>query len=110
MKQNNFRNRSLDTEACWLSDDLLRIKGFVNLDDENSKPVLVQMSGYVLHEFSTAEKVPDEFSETKLVVITKGNHRQTVQALFNSFAGSPEIDTPDRNAIMDNPLAIPGMG
>ncbi len=93
-----------------LGDDLLRIKGFVNLDDENSKPVLVQMSGYVLHEFSAAEKVPDEFSETKLVVITKGNHRQTVQALFNSFAGSPEIDTPDRNAIMDNPLAIPGMG
>ncbi|MEO0910474.1 MAG: GTP-binding protein [Pseudomonadota bacterium] len=93
-----------------LGEDLLRIKGIVHLDDESSKPVLVQMSGYVLHEFSATENVPEEFSQTNLVVIIKGDHRQTVQALFNSFSGLPEIDTPDPNAVMDNPLAIPGMG
>ena len=92
-----------------LGDDLLRIKGFVHTAEEGNKPVLVQMSGYVLHEVSIADEVPEAFSETKLVVIMKGDHRQTVHTLFNSFAGLPEIDTPDPNAVLDNPLVIPGM-
>jgi hypothetical protein len=32
-----------------------------------------------------------------------------VKGLFDAFLSKPSIDTPDRAALQDNPLAVPGM-
>ncbi len=44
-----------------------------------------------------------------MVLITKGLPEDFVRDLFDAFTGTPRIDRPDRQAMEDNPLAIPGM-
>jgi hypothetical protein len=44
-----------------------------------------------------------------MVLITKDLSQDFVQSLFDAFTGTPRIDQPDRQALEDNPLAIPGM-
>jgi hypothetical protein len=47
--------------------------------------------------------------ETRLVVITRNMPTGFVAELFSAFSGEPGIGRPDRDALTDNPLAIPGM-
>ena len=35
-------------------------------------------------------------------------HHGFVRDLFDAFTGTPKIDRPDRAALEDNPLAVPG--
>jgi hypothetical protein len=44
-----------------------------------------------------------------MVLITKDLPEAFVKDLFDAFLGKPRIDTPDRAALNDNPLAVPGM-
>jgi hypothetical protein len=47
--------------------------------------------------------------ETRLVVITSDMPKGFVEELFAGFANEPGIGRADRDALTDNPLAIPGM-
>ncbi len=43
-----------------------------------------------------------------MVLITQAC-REFVQDLFAAFTGQPKVYRPDRAALEDNPLAVPGM-
>jgi G3E family GTPase len=91
-----------------LGDNLLRIKGFAKIDAHPNKPLLVQVSGQVVHDFEILENWKTEPSKTQLVVIAKNIDPKLIQTIFDAFMGNLAIDTPDKNAVMDNPLSIPG--
>lgn len=42
-------------------------------------------------------------------MITDGLDEAYVRDLFDAFTGKVAIDRPDRKALEDNPLAVPGM-
>ncbi len=87
---------------------LLRLKGFTRITEDDSGPLLVQMSGQIVHDPVKLDRWPEEIRCTQLVVIGKNLDMSMVNIAFNSFFGIAEIDTPDRDAITQNPLAIPG--
>lgn len=90
--------------------NLLRMKGIIKLSDDLSRPL-------VLHAVQSLMSEPVRLSawpagaaeETRLVVITKDMPEGFVSELFSAFADEPGIGRPDRAALSDNPLAIPGM-
>ena len=53
---------------------------------------------------------PDATRGTRLVLITLDMPEDYVRRLFAAVTGQPAIDTPDRAALADNPLAIAGIG
>ena len=87
---------------------LLRIKGFAKLEGRNA-PVAVQVSGDIVHDFEPLEHWPGETESTQLVVITKGASATEIQTLFSGFMGDVTLDAPDQQALLNNPLAIPGL-
>jgi len=99
----------LDQLSGLCGQSLLRLKGFVRTFETNDCPLLVQMSGPIVHEPIKLDDWPVGLNQTQLVVITKDIDSKIVRATFNSFFGIADIDTPDRNAITENPLAVPGM-
>lgn len=46
---------------------------------------------------------------SKVVLVLDGGSRDYIQELFNGFMNRPSIDTADRAALENNPLAIPGV-
>ena len=46
--------------------------------------------------------------KTRLVLITQDLDEAYVRELFDAFTGKVMVDRPDRQAMMDNPLAVPG--
>ncbi len=94
--------------ANALGENLLRIKGFVKIDTHPEKPLLVQVSGQVVHDFEIREFWTSPKHQTQLVVITKNTDANMIKTIFDAFMGNLAIDTPDRKAVMDNPLSIPG--
>ena len=89
-------------------ENLLRIKGFVRVEEHPTQPLLVQVSGQIVHDFEKYEEWMFENRNTQLVVIAKNTDPKMIQTIFDAFIGNLAIDTPDRNAVMDNPLSIPG--
>ena len=51
---------------------------------------------------------PDEKRGTRLVLITLDMPNDYVQHLFSALTDRPAVDTPDRTALENNPLAIAG--
>ena len=91
-----------------IGENLLRIKGFVKVEEHPAQPLLVQVSGQIVHDFEKHEEWMFENTNTQLVVIAKNTDPKMIQTIFDAFIGNLAIDTPDRNAVMDNPLSIPG--
>jgi G3E family GTPase len=46
---------------------------------------------------------------SRLVLIGDDLDERHVRDLFAAFTGVPRLDTPDRAALTDNPLAVPGV-
>lgn len=89
---------------------LLRMKAIVQLSDNPDRPVVLHGVQQVFHPPVRLEAWPDpEDRRTRLVLITKDLPEEFVADLFGAFTGTPRIDRPDRAALEDNPLAIPGM-
>ncbi len=91
-----------------LGPNLLRAKGFgfcIGLDH----PVLLQMSGQILHDPVPLDHWPDGNKKTRMVIIGKNINLDQVRSIFNSFFDVAAIDTPDREALTNNPLSISGM-
>ena len=87
---------------------LLRIKGIVGIDEFPETPVVIHGVQHVFHPPARLNGWPDGDRRTRIVFITDGLSEQVVRRLFASLSGDVAIDTPDRAAVLDNPLAIPG--
>jgi len=89
--------------------DLLRIKGFAYVE-ENPDPLIVQVSGSIVHDLEPASgSISWQKDETLLVAIVKDIDPARVVSIFDGFVGNVATGTPDRDALLDNPLAIPGV-
>jgi G3E family GTPase len=90
-------------------DRLLRLKGIVGLSDRPEQPVVVHGVQTVFHPPARLPAWPDTNDRrTRIVVITRDLDSDYVHRLFDAFTGRPAIDLPDRQALEDNPLAVPG--
>ncbi len=91
-----------------LGSSLLRIKGFAKIT-EHETPVIVQVSGQIVHDFAPASADLNNPDQTSLVIITKDDTPDHAIEIFNGFFGELSTQGADRDALMDNPLSIPGM-
>ncbi len=97
----------LDLVLSAHSAHILRIKGLVQLAGE-ARPLVIQGVGNRLSEPYFLKKWPTENQTTQLVVFLEDMPAEFIQRLFRGFFNIPQIDTPDRNAMTDNPLSIAG--
>jgi G3E family GTPase len=84
---------------------LLRVKGIVGLTDDPARPVVIHGVQHVFHPPHRLEAWPDADRRTRIVFIVKDLEESFVAGLYNAFAGTPAIGTPDAAALTDNPLA-----
>lgn len=89
--------------------EMLRIKGIVELAEDPAHPVIIHGVQTLFHPPVRLPKWPQDKHETRLVIITDGLEEQIVRDMFNAFLGKPIIDSADRFAMTENPLAIPGL-
>lgn len=89
--------------------NLLRLKGIVRLTDDPASPVVLHGVQHVMHPPTRLAAWPDDDHRTRLVMIVRDLDPAVVQRLFAAFLGVPQVDTPDRAALTDNPLAPAGL-
>ena len=89
---------------------LLRMKAIVCMSDKPERPLVLHGVQAVFHTPQRMAAWPDPADRrTRMVLITKGLTEDFVRDLFDAFTGKPCIDRPDRQALSDNPLAVPGL-
>ncbi|CAN7318507.1 GTP-binding protein [Mesorhizobium amorphae] len=98
----------LDLLRSTHGERLLRMKGVIELQEDPSRPLVVHGVQKILHPPARLPSWPDGQRGTRLVLITLDMPEDYVRRLFAAFTNRPSIDTPDRAALEDNPLAIAG--
>jgi G3E family GTPase len=97
---------------------LLRMKAIVALSDDPERPVVLHGVQSIFHPPQRLPRWPDGGMRadgtgvdrrTRMVLITQDLPETFVTDLFAAFTGQPRIDRPDRAALEDNPLAVPGL-
>ncbi|KPH09342.1 GTP-binding protein [Rhizobium acidisoli] len=89
---------------------LLRMKAIVSVSDRPDRPLVLHGVQSIFHPPVRLAAWPDPNDRrTRMVLITKDLPEAFVKDLFDAFLGKPRIDMPDRAALSDNPLAIPGL-
>lgn len=89
---------------------LLRMKAIVSMTDNPDRPLILHGVQTVFHAPQRMAAWPDPADRrTRMVLITKDLPEAFVRDLFDAFTGKPRIDRPDRQALEDNPLAVPGL-
>jgi G3E family GTPase len=73
--------------------DLLRVKGLVHLREE-AGPVIVQGAQHLFHEPVTLEAWPGDDRRSRIVFITRGLERDTVESLFRAIGAVAESPAP----------------
>lgn len=87
---------------------LLRMKGVIELEDDPDRPLVIHGVQKLMHPPARLPAWPDGPRGTRIVLITYDLPDDYVRRLFSAFTGTPAIDTPDRAAMEENPLAIAG--
>ncbi|KXF79279.1 ATP-binding protein [Paramesorhizobium deserti] len=87
---------------------LLRVKGIIEIAEDPDRPLVIHGVQQIFHPPARLAAWPGGKRETRLVMITRDLPENYVRQLFDAFLGNVQIDTPDRAALTDNPLAIPG--
>jgi G3E family GTPase len=87
---------------------LIRVKGIFGILEEPDRPVVIQGVQGLFSPPVLLPRWPDADRRSRLVVIGRDVDRRGIEALFDAFTGAARIDTPDRQAFLDNPLAIGG--
>jgi len=98
----------LDLLLSTQGDKLLRIKGIVELAEDPLRPLVIHGVQKMLHPPARLPAWPDAVRGTRLVLIGIDLPQDYVERLFAAFVNKPAIDTPDREAMENNPLAIAG--
>jgi G3E family GTPase len=89
---------------------LLRMKAIVSMTDNPDRPLILHGVQTVFHAPQRMAAWPDPSDRrTRMGLITKDLPEAFVRDLFDAFTGKPRIDRPDRQALEDNPLAVPGL-
>ena len=88
--------------------NLLRVKGIIQVAEQPDNPVVIHGVQQVFHPPATLPAWPDSDRDTRLVMITRDLSEDFVRKLFNAFVGNTAVDTADKQAMENNPLAIPG--
>lgn len=89
-------------------EQLLRMKGVIELKEDPARPLVVHGVQKLLHPPARLSAWPDDQRGTRLVLITLDMPEDYVRRLFSALTDRPAIDTPDRDALTNNPLAIAG--
>jgi G3E family GTPase len=88
---------------------LLRMKAVVALSDNPDRPLVLHGVQSIFHPPQRLSVWPEGSDRrTRMVLITQDLAEDFVGDLFAAFIGTPRIDRPDRAALEDNPLAVPG--
>ncbi|MBC2883923.1 GTP-binding protein [Ochrobactrum sp. CM-21-5] len=98
----------LDLLRSTHGEKLLRVKGIVQIAEDPDRPVVIHGVQKIFHPPGRLPEWPQGKRETLLVMIVKDLPEDYVRELFDAFLGRPSLDRPDRAALTDNPLAIPG--
>ncbi|TIT29794.1 MAG: GTP-binding protein, partial [Mesorhizobium sp.] len=96
----------LDLLRSTHGEKLLRMKGVIELLEDPSRPLVIHGVQKILHPPARLPAWPEGNRGTRLVLITLDMPEDYVRRLFAAFTNRPSIDTPDRAALEDNPLAI----
>src|SRR6185312_13316396 len=99
----------LDLLRSTQGEKLLRMKGIMELAEDPSRPLVIHGVQKLLHPPARLPAWPDEARGVRLVLITLDMPQDYVQRLFAAFTNTPSVDTPDRAAMENNPLAIAGL-
>jgi G3E family GTPase len=84
--------------------NLLRLKGIVNIAETPDRPIVIHGVQHVFHPPAQLAGWPDDDHRTRLVFIVRDIAPKTIRRLFDAFMAGPQVDQPDRAAIVDNPL------
>ena len=76
---------SLEALSLTQGASILRIKGVVNTIDRPGMPLVIHGVQHVFHDPVWLDEWPDEDHQTKLVFITKGIERETLDLFFKSW-------------------------
>ena len=88
---------------------LLRMKAIVAVSNNSDRPVILHGVQSIFHPPERLAAWPDPSDRrTRMVLITRDLPESFVRDLFDAFIGTPRVDRPDRAALEDNPLAVPG--
>ena len=98
----------LDLLRSTHGEKLLRVKGIVQIAEDPDRPVVIHGVQKIFHPPARLPQWPQGKPETLLVMIVKDLPETYVRELFDAFLGRPGLDRPDRAALTENPLAIPG--
>jgi G3E family GTPase len=96
----------LDLMRSAHGDKILRMKGIVQLADDPDRPVVFHVVQHLMHPPARLEAWPDADRRSRMVCITKDLAPEMVRKMFDAFLGVPQIDTPDKAALTQNPLAL----
>lgn len=98
----------LDLLRSTHGESLLRMKGVIEISEDPSRPLVIHGVQKILHPPVQLPSWPDGQRGTRLVLITLDISEDYIRRLFAAFTNRPSIDTPDRAALENNPLAIAG--
>ena len=98
----------LDLLRAVQGEKLLRMKGIVELAEDPERPLVIHGVQKLLHPPARLPAWPEGARGTRIVLITCDMPPDYARRLFAAFVGEPAVDTPDRAALQDNPLAIAG--
>jgi G3E family GTPase len=102
-------NMFIDLLRSTHGEKLLRMKAIVALTDRPDKPLVLHGVQSIFHPPVRLPAWPEGSDrKTRLVLITRDLSESYVRDLFGAFTGKVAIDRPDRAAMMDNPLSVPG--
>ena len=89
---------------------MLRMKAVVQTSDRPDKPLVLHGVQSIFHPPVRLAAWPDPSdTRSRLVLITKGLPEAFVRDLFAAFTSQPGVDRPDRAALAENPLTVPGL-
>lgn len=101
----------LDLLAGTQGPRLLRMKAVIATVEHPDRPLVLHGVRTYLHPPARLPAWPGGMKpSSRLVLIGDGLDERHVRDLFAAFTGVPRLDAPDRKALTDNPLAIPGIG
>lgn len=98
----------LDLLRATQGEKLLRMKGIIELAEDPERPLVIHGVQKLLHPPAQLPAWPAGARGTRIVLITCDMPDDYARRLFAAFMDEPVLDTPDRAALQDNPLAIAG--
>ena len=99
----------LDLLMSAHADAILRIKGVIELADRPDRPLVIHGAGRLIHPPAFLPRWPDGTRGARIVVIGDDLPEDYVRRLFAAVTNTGGAGVPDRQALADNPLAIPGL-